>query len=86
MHTNQQQIERTFTRTTLTDEQRATETRLLDAARNYANVINEACPESREKEQAITALQETALWANAAVAIGTTEGQQQSGRTRGAQG
>jgi hypothetical protein len=31
--------------------------------------LNEALPESREKSLALTALQEAAMWANAAVAI-----------------
>lgn len=40
--------------------------------RNYAHglasLINHQCPESREKSLAITHLEETVMWANAAIA------------------
>lgn len=39
-----------------------------DAARNLAEVINRNCPPSREKSSAITKLQESKMWANAAIA------------------
>lgn len=38
-------------------------------AEEFAQWLNEILPESREKALALTALQETALWANAAIAI-----------------
>ena len=38
-------------------------------ARAFAHLIEEACPDSREKSLAITSLQQTVMWANAAIAI-----------------
>ena len=38
-----------------------------------ANLINEHCPESREKSLAITKLQECIMFANAAIAINEKE-------------
>lgn len=37
--------------------------------KELAFTINELCPESREKSLAITSLQQTRMWANAAIAI-----------------
>lgn len=37
-------------------------------ARGLATRINEYCPEGREKALAITKLEETVMWANAAIA------------------
>jgi hypothetical protein len=34
----------------------------------FAKLINEACPDSREKSLAITALEEAVMWANASIA------------------
>lgn len=34
----------------------------------FADVINELCPDSREKSLAITKLEECVMWANAAIA------------------
>jgi len=36
-----------------------------------ARLINELCPESREKSLAVTALEESVMWANAAIARNT---------------
>lgn len=36
-----------------------------------AELINDLCPESREKSIALTDLQSTRMWANAAIAIHT---------------
>jgi len=35
---------------------------------NLANLMDEFCPESREKSLAITKLEEAVMWANAAIA------------------
>jgi hypothetical protein len=39
-------------------------------ARSYAlaSLINEECPDSREKSLAITAIEQAVMWANAAIA------------------
>jgi hypothetical protein len=39
------------------------------AVRDLAGLINDACPESREKSLAVTNLQQSVMWANAAIAI-----------------
>lgn len=39
-----------------------------EAAKNLAEVINRNCPTGREKSLAITKLQESKMWANAAIA------------------
>jgi len=38
------------------------------SARLFAELINEECPDSREKSLAITKLEEVAFWANASIA------------------
>lgn len=38
-------------------------------AKELAHLINESCPESREKSLALTNLQQTTMWANASIAI-----------------
>jgi hypothetical protein len=42
---------------------------LRSLAHTLATLINEDCPESREKSLAITSLQQTIMWANASIAI-----------------
>lgn len=41
---------------------------IRELARNYAQRLNELCPESREKSLAITHLEEVVFWANASIA------------------
>ena len=43
-------------------------TALRDKAKEYALMIDEHCPNSREKALAITKLEEAIMWANAAIA------------------
>ncbi len=42
---------------------------IRETAREFALLINEMCPESREKSLAITTLQSAVHWANASIAI-----------------
>ena len=42
---------------------------IRDTAKILALTIDRDCPESREKSLAITALQQTVMWANASIAI-----------------
>jgi hypothetical protein len=42
-------------------------TTIRDWGRNFANCINNFCPDSREKSLAITKLEEAVMWANAAI-------------------
>lgn len=37
-------------------------------AKGLANLIDELCPDSREKSLAMTKLEETVMWANASIA------------------
>jgi hypothetical protein len=41
---------------------------IRDTAHTLAKVVNQLCPEGREKSLAITKLEEVVMWANAAVA------------------
>jgi hypothetical protein len=41
---------------------------IRDTAKAMAFVLNELCPDSREKSLAMTALEETVMWANASIA------------------
>ena len=43
--------------------------RLRAAAKAYTAVVDEICPPSREASLAFTSIQESLMWANAAVAI-----------------
>lgn len=44
-----------------------------EKTRELAELINNECPDSREKSKALTDLQGVRMWANAAVAIHTKE-------------
>ena len=39
-----------------------------DMAADFAKLINELCPDSREKSLAITNLEQAVMWANASIA------------------
>ena len=43
--------------------------RLREKAKELANLIAEETPQSREQSLAFTSLQQTVMWANAAIAI-----------------
>lgn len=42
--------------------------RIRETSGELAALIDKACPDSREKSLALTALEETSMWANAAIA------------------
>ena len=63
------QIENIFTYHAPTPEQQVKYKAIRAEAKTLAELINEQCPESREKSLAITKLQELVMWANAAIAI-----------------
>ena len=42
---------------------------IRELAKQFAHLINSSTPESREKSLALTNLQQTVMWANAAIAI-----------------
>jgi hypothetical protein len=41
---------------------------IRSAALTYADLLNQYCPDSREKSLAVTHLEDTVMWANAAIA------------------
>ena len=43
-------------------------TKIRDKAAELATLINELCPESREKSLSVTKLEEVSMWANASIA------------------
>ena len=47
-------------------------TAIRDTGKNVVELINDVCPESREKSLAITKIEEAIMWANAAVARNTS--------------
>lgn len=42
--------------------------RIRSLAKEFAELVQDECPESREKSLAMTKLEESVMWANAAVA------------------
>ncbi len=46
---------------------------LREKAKELADIIEQACPESREKSLAFTNLQQAIMWANASIAINEKE-------------
>jgi hypothetical protein len=65
----EEQIESIFTYRPPFGDQPVRYQLIRKSAKQLAQLINEACPESREKSLAITTLQQTVMWANAAIAI-----------------
>jgi L-serine deaminase len=45
-------------------------------AKTLAELVNEVCPESREKSLAMTALEESVMWAYASIARNDIKGEQ----------
>ena len=41
---------------------------IRNAAREFANLLIHTCPETREQSLALTALEESVMWANASIA------------------
>jgi hypothetical protein len=64
-----EQIENTFTYHPPFGTQTQRYQDLREEARTLAKLIQEACPESREKSLALTELQQAVMWANASIAI-----------------
>jgi hypothetical protein len=64
-----QQIENTFSYHAPFGDQAQRYVQIRTAAKTLALVIQNACPESREKSVALTNLQQTVMWANSSIAI-----------------
>ncbi len=52
----------------VTREQQVKYEKLRAAAKDYAKMVEDLCPESREKSIAMTNIEQSSMWANAAVA------------------
>lgn len=65
------QIEQTFTYHAPSKEQQEKYVKIREAFKSLAILMNELCPESREKSIAFTHLQEGNMMANASIAIYT---------------
>ncbi len=65
----EQEIEDIFTYHKPSDAQVPKYVEIRAEARSLAHLINDDCPESREKSLALTKLQEAVMMANAAIAI-----------------
>lgn len=65
----QEQIENIFTYHSPKGDQTHRYGYLRDNAKELARLINDMCPDSREKSLAITNLQQTIMWANASIAL-----------------
>lgn len=63
-----QMIERNFTYHPPNDEQREIYQEIRDRAKYLALLLNDICPDSREKSLALTKLEESVFWANASIA------------------
>lgn len=63
-----EQIEKAFTYHPPKDGQPERYSALRDKARELAELIDCECPNSREKSLALTNLEQTIMWANAAIA------------------
>lgn len=67
------QIESIFTYHRPINDQPKRYEEIRNEAKSFALLIDSHCPASREKSLAITSLQQTVMWANAAIAINETE-------------
>jgi hypothetical protein len=67
-HVNSEEIETRFTYHAPKQGQPEMYERLRDQAKKLAHEINTLCPDSREKSLALTNLEQTIMWANAAIA------------------
>jgi len=60
-----------FTYHSPTDEQAETYNLVRSIAHSYATYLNDVCPDGREKDIAMTKLEEVVMWSNAAIARNT---------------
>ena len=65
-----EQIEKAFTYHAPKQGQPAKYTEIRDTAKEFAYLLDTLCPESVERSQALTKLEECVMWANASIARG----------------
>lgn len=68
MKTAEEQIENNFKYHAATKDQSEKYIKLREKAKELAYMINELCPNSRERALAMTKLEESSMWANASIA------------------
>jgi hypothetical protein len=64
-----EQINRIFTYRAPFGDQPERYVKIRQAAKEFAHLVQDACPESREKSTALTHIQQAVMWANASIAI-----------------
>jgi hypothetical protein len=64
-----EQLENIFTYHSPEGTQNDRYVQLREKAKELASMVNNLCPESREKSLAITSIQQSTMWANASIAI-----------------
>ena len=64
----QEDLDNRFTYHTPKEGQAAKYQSIRASAKSLAELINDSCPDSREKSLAITKLEESVMWANASIA------------------
>lgn len=64
----QTQLDNNFRYHSPKDDQPARYEALRNKAKEFAELINASCPDSREKSLAITNLEQASMWANASIA------------------
>lgn len=62
------EIEKNFTYHSPKGDQPERYTKIRAKAKELAELLNEVCPDSREKSLAFTKLEESVMWANASIA------------------
>ena len=67
-------VARNFTYHPPTDDQDALYKAIRAKARELAELVDERCPDSREKSLAMTKLEESVMWANASIARNRGDG------------
>lgn len=65
---DQRDLEKRFTYHSPKGDQQLRYEMIRDRALNFAEFLNEKCPDSREKSLALTHLEDSVMWANAAIA------------------
>lgn len=68
MNDMSKQIENNFTYHAPQGDQPRRYDLIRSTARGFAEIIDETCPDSREKSLAMTKLEECSMWANASIA------------------
>lgn len=62
------QIEQAFTYHAPKGDQPERYQQIREQAKQFANLLHQSCPQSREKSLAMTKLEEVVMWANASIA------------------